>query len=289
MFHGGNMKLHARLSALFIGAWLSLGGYGAVTGHGLAQVSAATVDVATTIGHLTKSDDFRVRVQAAITLGKSASDEARGPLEKALGGDAHPAVRAASAAALGALGNKLAIDALKGASQRDADASVRSAATRALGKLDASAKADRKPKFLLKLGNVTNRSGTGGAALEKMAQGLTREQIARMPGVEVVPEGADEKALAASLKVPVVVLDGVIRTLSPSASSSTLTYSAKVEYIIKKQTSLKGTVKGAAQAEGAADTARDERRLQSLQEAALAGAIESALKAAPEALALASE
>ena len=51
--------------------------------------------------------DFRLRVAAALSLGKSKSAGARPALEKALG-DPNPAVRAAAAAGLGASGDPAA-------------------------------------------------------------------------------------------------------------------------------------------------------------------------------------
>jgi hypothetical protein len=45
--------------------------------------------------------------------------------------------------------------------------------------------------------------------------------------------------------------------------------------------SLKATMSGSAQAEGSASLLKDERRFVALQEAALDGAVESAMKGAP--------
>src|SRR5262249_17354866 len=66
----------------------------------------------------------RIRVAAALALGKSKSPGARPALEKALG-DAHPAVRSAAAAALGTLGDARAIPALKTALGTESDAGVK--------------------------------------------------------------------------------------------------------------------------------------------------------------------
>jgi plasmid stability protein len=297
------MKLHTRLSALLLGAWFGFGGLVRPDGQGpLAGRADATLgfpvavahaqDIAGLIESLTKSDDFRVRVLAAAALGKSREAAARAPLEKALSSDAHPSVRGTAAAALAALGDVKSVEALRVASESDAVPAVRSASASALGKLArkaAAASKSSKAKVLVKLGAMSNKSGVRGVEFEKVLNGATREQAGRLSGVEIVPEGADEQAMAAAKKLPLLVIDGVIRTLSPSSSSSGLIYSAKVEYVIKKQASIKGTVKGAAQAEGSSDIARDDKRLQSLQEAAIVGAIESALRGAPEALALASK
>src|ERR1700722_14639558 len=57
------------------------------------------------------ADDFRLRVSAALTLGKTHAEGARPLLEQALS-DAPPAVRTAAAAALAVYGDPLAIPAL---------------------------------------------------------------------------------------------------------------------------------------------------------------------------------
>jgi HEAT repeat protein len=61
---------------------------------------------------LLMSPDFRVRVGAALYLGKAKPQDARFVLERALD-DAHPAVRAAAAAALAQVGDDGAVPALQ--------------------------------------------------------------------------------------------------------------------------------------------------------------------------------
>src|SRR5882724_4676274 len=64
------------------------------------------------IGQLKDGKDFRVRVQAALQLGKSMDPAALGPLVAALDDD-NASVRAASVAALESLGDMRAIPPLK--------------------------------------------------------------------------------------------------------------------------------------------------------------------------------
>src|ERR1700732_1019171 len=77
-----------------------------------AERSSPAQGVAAAQQDITGSDDFRVRVNAALTLGKAKPPDARALLERALG-DAHPALRPAAAAALVALGDPAAIPALE--------------------------------------------------------------------------------------------------------------------------------------------------------------------------------
>src|SRR5262245_13790554 len=89
-----------------------------------AAMPVSTADDSTAFRDLATGTDFRLRVAAALALGKSTSPGARAALEKALG-DAHPAVRAAAAAALGALGDGRSIPALKAALAGEAAANVK--------------------------------------------------------------------------------------------------------------------------------------------------------------------
>ncbi|MDH5493052.1 MAG: HEAT repeat domain-containing protein, partial [Myxococcales bacterium] len=86
---------------------------------------------------LRESGDFRVRVQAAFSLGSGGDRRARRPLERALR-DPNAAVRAAAATALGRLGDPQARAALARA-REDSAASVRMQVERALRSLEEAA------------------------------------------------------------------------------------------------------------------------------------------------------
>lgn len=236
---------------------------------------------------LQKGEDFRLRVSAALALGKSGDPAARSPLEKALTEDPHPMVRAAAAAALAALGDGAARTALERAAAGDAASSVKTAATAALEKL-ARGRSAAKAKVLIKIGKMENRTGVRGTKLATVLEGATRERARQLPGVEVLADDADPKAAAASRKLPVLVIDGTVRKLAHAASGPSLVMSAQVEYVLKKESSLKASVSGSAQAQGEVDAATDTSRLENLQDAALAGAVESALRS-PDALVLAAK
>jgi hypothetical protein len=255
-----------------------------------SSVPALAREIREVVEDLAKGEDFRLRVSAALALGKSGDPSVRGPLEKALSEDSHPAVRTAAAAALGALGDADAIPALKRATQNDSSASVRSAATSSLAKLGSSDGGSAKPskaRVLVKLGKMTNRSNVRGTELATVLQGAAREHAGRLAGVEVLPEDKDAKTASAERKLPVFTLDGTIAKVERSSSGSSTVISARVEFVIKKDSSLKGSVSGAAQGQETADA--DSRRLASLQEAVVSRAVESALRGAPEALAMASK
>jgi HEAT repeat protein len=82
---------------------------------------------------LTTDPSFRVKVQAAVLLGKLKNPRARGPLLAALR-DENEAVRAVAASALGQLGDRAALPALR-AAQEDPSPEVRGAAGKAVALL----------------------------------------------------------------------------------------------------------------------------------------------------------
>jgi HEAT repeat protein len=120
-----------RTKRVFLRAWLVLITFWAVL---VARPNSAPAqDVAEARHDITEADDFRLRVSAALLLGKSHAEGARPLLEQALS-DAHPAVRTAAAAALAAYGDPAAVPALERHAS-DASASVRAQIQTSLGTL----------------------------------------------------------------------------------------------------------------------------------------------------------
>lgn len=88
------------------------------------------------IDALAKDDAFKVRLQAAVLLGRSSDERATPPLIGALNADAHYTVRAAAATALANLNELKAVSHILKAGATDKEAFVREEADRALGKYD---------------------------------------------------------------------------------------------------------------------------------------------------------
>ena len=264
--------------------------FAAVFACALALSSAPRVqarDIRETVEDLRKGEDFRLRMSAALALGKSGSRDVREALEKALADDSHPMVRASAAAALGALGDPTALPALERAAANDAASSVKTAATKSIEQLKKKGKKAGAAKVLLKLGKMENKSGVRGEALARVLSGATRERANSLPGVEVLNDDTDAKAVGSARHLPVLIVDGSVKSVGHSSGASGLVMSAKVEFVLKKESALKASMSGSAQALGDGD-ASDAKRLENLQEAAIAGAVESALKN-PDALVLAAK
>lgn len=226
---------------------------------------AIAKDTSEVVNDLKTGEDFRLRSSAALALGKMKDPSVRPALERALGSDPHAAVRASAASALGALGDASAIDALRKASANDENESVRKAAASAIAKLETK----KKPtKVLVRIGKMQNKTGIGGSKMETMLASATRDRAARLSGVEVIT-GDDDR------KLPVVVIEGTVAKLAQSDAGSEVSVSAEVQYVVKRESALKVSVSGRAKAQG---DGGDVSRIESLQEAALAGAVDSALR-----------
>ncbi len=253
----------------------------------------------TTSGHsiasdreLTESSDFRVRVQAALRLGRTGGTSARADLEVGLR-DAHPAVRVACAVALGTMGDASAIPALQQAMRTESFPSAKTSMKDTIEKLRAggaaaasaaaSAPVDpsagvEKAKYVVQLGAMRNTTGQR-ADLDTVMRSAARAKAGSIKGA-VVLDNPDAAILrrAGERKIPVLLVDGSLTRLSQSTGrDGGLIVSAQVDLSIRRvpQQTLKGMVSGNA---SASDDARNTNKgLNELQNRAVNGAVESAM------------
>lgn len=185
---------------------------------------------------LSGSSQFRVRAQAAISLGAvQAESNVVAALGRALK-DEHPAVRAAAANSLGRLADPASLTALKAATS-DIEEPVRTAAKAAVAKIESS-----------------GRSGSGMATLPTTPSGPARFYIAvgipasRATGIT----DSDLRAAHQTLKARVQEIDGVV--LAPANESNTsaeqVLRSRKLKgfYLESSVTSLENKPDGAVRA-----------------------------------------
>ena len=148
---------------------------------------------------LRESDTFRVRVQAAVSLGRVEAEES---VVQALGAalrDEHPAVRTAAASSLERLADPEALDALR-AARRDRDSGVRAAVRRAISALERVARTRPRDtgetagaRFYVGVGEPGNPANVN-ASLLRVAQSFLREQVAALPGVSLAPANESNSA-----------------------------------------------------------------------------------------------
>jgi len=230
------------------------------------------------IGQLQSSKDFRVRVQAALQLGKSMDPAALSPLVSALD-DENASVRAAAVAALESLGDVRAIAPLK-EHRLDRSDAVRKQIKTSLAELEASGLP--KPKLLVKLGIMRNGSGVKSKRIESDLALASRQKLAELPGVKVLVEGDD----GAGRKTPVVMVTGSVEQLAASREGAAIVYTAKVEYVVHTmpEQSIAAKVSGSASAQASEQEANDQAKSAQLRKDVLEAAIASALRRAPPAL-----
>jgi hypothetical protein len=249
---------------------------------------------AAALRELVESTDFRVRANAAVFLGRTRPLGAREALERALG-DAHPAVRAAAAAALGSLGDPAALGTLERRLAGESSASVRAqiqstvevlrrAAAAPAALVDARRQIAPGARFVVRLGNMRNGSGVRGDELRRVLHAATRSRARALHGAAVVDgDGAGVLQLATGQHLPVVTLDGLLSRLTESTAEGSVQVNARVEFAMRREQELRGVLSGAATTFGSGQGISDQGRRQ-LQDDAVDGAVQSALRGAEQGL-----
>jgi hypothetical protein len=256
-----------------------------------ARMSAA--DEASAARELAESGDFRVRVSAALVLGHTRPPGARDALEHALA-DGHPAVRAAAASALVSLGDPAAIPALERRFAGEASPSVKAQVRVSLDQLHAveaaSDASDRSAhqlppgvRFVVQLGSMRNGTGVRGEEIRRVLSDAARARARSLRGAALVEKGSPLAQQAVERHVPVVTLDGNVTHISEARVAGTVQVQARVEFAVRLEQTLKGTLAGSATTFGSGPTISDEARRQ-LQEDAVDGAVMSALRGAEQGL-----
>ena len=242
------------------------------------EKSSIAQDAVNTKHELVDSDDFRVRVSAALYLGKSKSPGALEALTHALS-DPHPAVRTAVAVALRALGDSDAIGPLqRQLKKEDAPATHSQIATtiEALNHPTVTAPAQPSVKYAVKIGNMKNLTGVRGDQLGNVMKQAAHTRAASIPGAVVV----DDDTAAAQTHAPVLVLDGaVLKMTQESKTGGTVNFKAQVEFSVSKmpEHALKASLTGGATSIGTQSSLVSTSRVNALEDQAVDGAVESAL------------
>ena len=237
---------------------------------------------------LQSADDFRLRVSAALILGRSHAVGALGLLEQALS-DVHPAVRTAAAAALVALGDRSAIPVLQQKLVTETSAAARTqmvsaiTALRALGSPERGDTQWENTRYVVAIGDMHNRSAIAGDHASDVLRSATRSHARSIPGA-LVSDGPDSPLLrqAASRHVPVFLLDGALQRLARGQSNAQLSYNAQVDYSLRRvpEHQLRGMLTGSATSFGSVSALLDPGTMTELEDQAIDGAVESALRGA---------
>ena len=143
-------------------------------------------DASSAVWDLGHDGDFRVRVQAALLVGRTRPEGARHALEEALG-DAHPAVRTAAAAALAIVGDPAAVAALQAHVKGEASGAARAQMQATIASLSRAPADDARPKnahprYVVELGDMRNATGVRGDELSSVLREAARAQAEQLPG-----------------------------------------------------------------------------------------------------------
>jgi hypothetical protein len=259
---------------------------------------AAAQDAAGALRDLAESPDFRVRVSAALYLGRNKPPGAREALEHSLS-DGHPTVRVAAAAALGALGDPAAVGSLTRRLSAESSASVAAEIRTAIDRLRRGVAAEQAPndggsralgpnvRYIVKLGAMRNPSGVRGEELRRVLREASLSRAHILKGGAVVDGDAEALARAAERHLPIITLDGSLTQVLESRVAGTVQVQARVEFAVRREQTLKGTLSGAATTFGSSPSITDQSRRQ-LQDDAVDGAVQSALRGADQGLIVAS-
>lgn len=247
----------------------------------LAGGAAGESNLDLLIRNLQSGNDFRMRVQAALQLGKTGDTRATRPLSKALD-DKNASVRAAAAAALKTLGDPDALPALR-ESRLDRSPAVRTQIMAAIASIEEQV---REVKVLVQLGTMKNRTSKPSQQVADSLKDASRRSLRRLASVGVVAGSDDVMKVAKHRNLPAVLMTGSVSKLQAEKDGSSLLYTAQVEYVLHRmpQHAIAGKVSGSARARASADEISDVRRHAKLRDDVLAAAVDSALRRAPAAL-----
>jgi hypothetical protein len=226
---------------------------------------------------LMQDSSYKVRVQAALVLGKLNDKRAVPALIQALH-DENETVRGVAATSLGRIGDKSASNALMVASTSDASEFVRSQAKKALelvaggGGALVSAPPNAGARFYVAIG-FTAKGGAGGEYSRLVREALAK-QLQKVPSVTLSVSGAGgepSRSLLSSKHLSGFIVDGSIQRLSatPAGGQQTIDCDLKAFIATFPDKSIKAmTQEGASLQTGSGQSEADSGKRDCLAAAA---------------------
>ena len=130
---------------------------------------------------------------------------------------------------------------------------------------------------------MRNPTGVRGDDLRGVLHDAARTRAHGLKGAAVVDTGSPLIALATERHLPIITLDGSVMQLTEARVSGSIQVQARVEFTVRREQVLKGTLSGGATTFGSSPTLTDQGRRQ-LQNDAVDGAVQSALRGADQGL-----
>jgi hypothetical protein len=213
-----------------LGAVLWTIGLAASAGGRVPAAPSAHVDE---ICHtLTDDSNYKVRVQAALVLGKIGDARAVQCLSRALA-DQNKAVRALSAQALGQIGDAAALEPLRALAKRDPDPFVRNQTEKALALLAGPGGGGKRAKMYLNFGPFTGGLKSAAGDPVKIVHDTLEAELGKLPMVTLTPTaGGGGKAAAGGGNA--FWIDGNITRLDDVASAGSSETSCGVKVMVAR-------------------------------------------------------
>jgi hypothetical protein len=176
---------------------------------------------------LNEDPNYKVRVQAALVLGRLGDHSAVPALIKALS-DQNKTVRAIAAQALGQLGDHDAADPLRDLLKREGDPFVRSQSEKALALISSEGGGSKKAKIYLTFGPFTGGVKSAGADAAKVIRDALSRELGKLAVVTLTLGPAEQKAFPKTMQG--FLIDGNITRLDdmPAGGSSETSCDVKV-------------------------------------------------------------
>ena len=163
-----------------------------VAAEGPARAAQPPVKVEELTKALLEDPNYKVRVQAALVLGRLGDHSALMSLIRALD-DTNKTVRAIAAQALGQLADHAAGDPLRALLKREGDPFVRTQAEKALALVTADA-GSKKAKIYLNFGPFTGGVKSAGADAAKVIHDALARELGKLQVVTLTQPAGDPKA-----------------------------------------------------------------------------------------------
>jgi hypothetical protein len=181
---------------------------------------------------LTDDASYKVRVQAALVLGKLADPAAVPCLSRALG-DANKTVRAIAAQALGQIGSTAALDPLRALAKRDTDSFVRAQTEKALALIGAAggggAGARKGAKMYLNFGPFTGGTKSAAADSVKIVRDTLQSELGKLPTVTLTAAAAGGPAPPMAF-----LIDGNVTRLDDATAGAATEVSCGVKVMVAR-------------------------------------------------------
>jgi HEAT repeat protein len=216
--HGGALRV-AVLAACLIAAPAALS---------FAAPAARVDEICRT---LTDDSNYKVRVQAALVLGKLGNAGAVACLSRALA-DQNKTVRAMSAQALGQIGDAAGLEALRSLVKRDPDPFVRAQTEKAIALLSGPTGSSRRAKLFLNFGPFTGGSKSASAEFIKIVHDTLQTELGKLPIVTLTPTAGDTGKAGAGANA--FWIDGNVTRLDDAAAAGASETSCGVRVMVAR-------------------------------------------------------